>query len=150
MKAKILLIIGLLIITFACDNSNDFIEPPVKQAEMISLHSEKDWNETKIMNTLIGQWEWEYVSCFWDSEDSRYAKKQELTIEFKTDGSLEIQQNGKPTQNSEWKVVLNSNIYELEVSPPVEQLYGNIFFSERRVLFYQSYMDICDNYFKRK
>jgi hypothetical protein len=50
------------------------------------------WDPAKMGNHLIGEWKWEYISCFWTPEDV--------------------------------------NLYELEVDPPVMQLYGRKLFCD--------------------
>ena len=73
-----------------------------------------------------------------------------MTVEFKSDSTLEVKVNGATTQSSTWEIVnLGDSQFEINADPVVPQLHGRILFCEDRVLFYDSYIDGCDNYFKR-
>jgi hypothetical protein len=124
--------------------------PPVEQSEMIQCHNGKEWDEIKIGDALIGEWEWEYVRCFWNPENAETIKSGELTVEFKTDKTLNVIENGQIIQTSNWNITFRPNVYEISVEPVVTQLSGNIYFCDNRVLFFESFRDLCDNYFKRK
>lgn len=143
---SIVLILVMPIIIFACNNDRN---PPVNQGEMMDCHLEMAWDSLKAKSTLIGEWEWEYIDCFWNPEGNG-SEYRGLTIEFKSDNSLDVKESGQLTQTSNWKVVGVADLFTIDVDPTVPQLYGTILFCEERVAFNLSYLDGCDNYFKRK
>ena len=74
-----------------------------------------------------------------------------MTIEFKSNSTLDVKENGQITQSSNWKVVnSDADLFAIDVDPPVIQLYGRILFCEKRVKFNNSYIDGNDNYFRIK
>lgn len=106
------------------------------------------WDSINTKTTLIGEWEWEHISCLEYVSDDQY---EGLTIEFKQDNTLDVKVNGQITQTSNWKVVIgDSDLFAIDVEPRVTQLYGRILFCEDWVQFNYSYIDVCNNYFKRK
>ena len=138
----------LPIILLACDKGEDL---PSSQVNMWDCHNQMTWDSLKIKNTLIGEWEWVYISCFWNPEDANDNEFEGLVIEFKSDNTLYVKEKGQITQTSNWKVVdADADLFALDVDPSVTQLYGRIFFCDERVGFSTSYIDGCDNYFKRK
>ena len=131
---------------FACNKDEN---SPICQGDMWECHHEMTWDSLKTRNTLIGEWEWEYIRCFWNSVNDNEFKG--MTIEFKPDGTLDVKENEQITQTSNWKVVEgDADLFAVDVGPSVNQLYGRILFCDERVEFNDSYIDGCDNYFKRK
>jgi len=143
---SIVLILVISIIIFSCNKN-----PPINQREIWDCHQEITWDSLKTKNTLIGKWEWEYISCYWNPEDANDSRFKGLTIEFKSDSTLDVKESGQIIQTSIWKVVNGGvDLFAIDVEPTVIQLYGRILFCEERVEFNHSYIDGCDNYFKRK
>lgn len=124
--------------------------PPINQAEMWDCHHKTEWDSLKTKERLIGTWDWEYIGCYWNTEDANDDSFKGMTIEFKSDSTLIVRENGQMTQTSRWVVVdEDADLYSIEVDPTVIQLYGRILFCEKIVEFNDSYIDGCDNYFKR-
>lgn len=77
-----------------------------------------------------------------------------LSIEFKSDNTVDVKEDGQITQTSTWRVQsANSNyfsLFDFETTPKVSQLSGSLVFCNKRRLFHQSQIDGCDNYFKRE
>jgi len=139
------------IILFACNRNEDPPNPPINQGDMWKCHHEISWDSLKTKNTLIGEWEWEYIGCYWNPEDANNDEFKGLTIEFKADNKLEVRENGQIAQTSNWRVVKgDSDTFAIDVSPSSGLLYGRILFCGDRVEFNHSFIDGCDNYFKRK
>jgi len=144
---SIVLILVISNILFSCNKDEN---PPILQGEMWDCHHERTWDSLKTKNTLIGKWEWEYVGCFWSPEDDNENEFKGLTIEFKSDNTLDVKESGNIIQTSNWKVVSgDADLFALDVDPIVTQLYGRILFCGQRLEFNDSYIDGCDNYFKR-
>lgn len=149
MKAKhqpLLMFLGLVFLSSSCNIGNN---PPKSQSVMFDCHHEKSWDSLATQNELIG--EWEYISCCCTSDDANDSDFRGLTIDFKPDQSLIVREAGKITQTSTWKVVDGDHtFYALEVDPYVIQLFGRILFCEDLLEFNDSYIDGCDNYFRKK
>jgi len=142
----IFLTLGITIILFACNKNS-----PISQTDIWDCHQKTSWDSLKINNTLIGKWEWKFIGCFWNPEDDNDDEFKGLTIEFKSDNTLNVVENGQTIQTSNWKVVNGaSDLFAIDVAPRVAQLYGRILFCDDRVEFNNSYIDGCDNYFERK
>jgi len=145
---SIALIFTITLLLLSCNKEEN---PPVSQGDMWDCYHELTWDTINTKETLIGEWEWEYIGCFWNPEDANDDEFKGMTIEFKSDNTLEVKDNGQITQTSNWKVVNgDADLFALDVDPTVTQLYGRILFCDKRVEFNDSYIDGCDNYFKRK
>ena len=118
---------------------------------MYECHQQTNWDSLTTQNELIGEWEWEYITCFETPDNANDSDFKGLTIEFKSDQSLVVRENGKITQTSSWKVVDGDvAYYALEVDPYVILLYGRMLFCDDLLEFNHSYIDGCDNYFRKK
>ena len=48
------------------------------------------WDSVNIHDKLLGQWDWEYIQCFWDPEKRQLQRFLGMTVEFKSGDTLEI------------------------------------------------------------
>ncbi|WP_235294879.1 hypothetical protein [Portibacter lacus] len=146
---SICFLLTTIILLMACDRVL-ITPPPVSQSDMWNCHSETKWDSLSTKENLIGVWEQEFVSCFWFPEKATYVESGALTVEFKSDNTLVVKENGEPRQTSIWKMVnIEIGLFYLEHDPPVRELNGRILFCDDRVEFNASYRDLCDNYFLR-
>lgn len=123
-------------------------DPPVSIIEIQACHLTTTWDSTAIRNKLLGKWNWEYIRCFWAPEKGNYDDFKGLSVEFKSDNTVEVFQNGMSAQKSTWQLVLlNDGNYKITTTPLLLQLPGRILFCAQRVVFMDSYVDGCDNYF---
>lgn len=159
MRLKFVLLLTVMSLAIIQSSCNKSIEtdtplqqnPPVALENMLQCHGQTSWDSTKIHNALIGKWNWEYIKCYWNPEDANSEYYKNLTIEFKYNDTLEVKLNNQITQRSSWNLTrLNDGFFKLSANPIVLQLTGRILFCEDRVLFYDSYTDGCDNYFKKQ
>ncbi|MES2647752.1 MAG: hypothetical protein V4717_12795 [Bacteroidota bacterium] len=142
-------------IQLACSNEKNPIvkqePPPVTLPNMLECHRTTTWDSLSVDNKLIGKWQWEYIQCYWSPEKGNSKDFKGLSVTFKADNTLEVKVNEVTTQTATWEVVkLNDGNYSLKMNPLVLQLPGRILFCTDRVLFNDSYVDGCDNYFKRE
>ena len=143
-----IVILGLVTLWASCNIGN---KPPKSQGDMFDCHQQSNWDSLSVSNELIGEWEWEHISCYWNPDDDNDNEYRGLTIEFNEDQSLIVREEGLITQASSWKVVDgDANLYALEVDPRVIQLYGRILICDDLLEFNDSYIDGCDNYFRKK
>lgn len=140
-------IIPTMMTFIAC---NKVENPPFSQADMWDCHNELKWDSLQTQNSLIGIWEWEYIGCYWNPENANNESFKGMTIEFKSDSTLIVKEYEQITQTSKWVVVKgDGDLFAIDVDPTVIQLYGRILFCDQIVEFNHSYIDGCDNYFKR-
>ncbi|MEZ4829759.1 MAG: hypothetical protein R3C61_26265 [Bacteroidia bacterium] len=126
-------------------------EPPVSQSDMLICHHHTVWDSVTTQNALIGKWQWEYITCYWNPEDANYDDYSDLFLEFKPDHTLEVKMNGQFTQTVSWSIQAGeANVWIMKADPVVPQILGRIILCDDRVEFNDSYTDGCDNYFKRK
>lgn len=149
----VLLIMG---ICHSCKKTNDTQEPiqqdpPVALDSMLQCYGKRAWDSTSIHDALVGKWQWEYINCYFNPEDGNSEDFKNLSVEFKQNDSLEVKVNNQLTQISSWQVTrLNDGYFKLTVNPIVLQLPGRVLICDNRVLFYDSYTDGCNNYFKKQ
>ena len=133
-------------ILFACNKES---KPPVDPVNIWKCHHEITWDSPSTRTALIGVWKWEYINCL-DTGHDNDDEYRGLSIEFKADSTLNVIQNGQVTQTSNWKVVTgDEDLFSIEATPSVVQLYGRILFCDNKVEFNHSYIDGCDNYFTK-
>lgn len=145
---SITLIFTISLLLLACNKEK---KPPISQGDIWDCHHEMTWDSLNTKEALIGKWKWEHISCFWNPEDANNEEFQGMTIEFKSDNTLDVKENGQITQTSNWKIVNGDiDLFAIDVTPSVNQLYGRILFCEEKVKFNNSYIDGCDNYFRRQ
>lgn len=125
-------------------------KPPISLDSMLQCHGQNNWDSARIRNALIGNWQWEYITCYWTPENANGKDYKNLTLEFMQNDSVAVKVNNQIIQLSSWKITqLNDGYSKLTVNPIVIQLPGKILFCGGHVLFYDSYTDGCDNYFKK-
>lgn len=135
----------------ACNQEENFPDPPVSHTEMWNCYQKTSWDSLKIKNALVGEWEWEYIACAWNLKAASYDEFKELTVEFKPDNTVAVKENGQTIETSSWKVIDgDADLFALSVDTKVAPLYGRILICDNRVVFNGSYIDLCDNYYKRK
>jgi hypothetical protein len=116
--------------------------------DMYNCYQESEWDAVKIKNTLLGKWEWEYISCVFFQDNSRYVHDEELFIEFREDSTLIVTQHSVIIQNSSWHVIdVGNGLFKILEDPHVDQLFGRIIICNERVKFSGVDVDGCDNYF---
>jgi hypothetical protein len=140
-------------IVLSCRHQKEEVDPPylAPPPNLIACHNAVTWDSAAIQNVLIGEWNWEYIRCFWSPEKTNYDDFKGTTIEFNSDGTLVVTENGQTTQTSTWNVISAGNgSFAINTTPNVYLVYGRILYCDDRVEFMDSYVDGCDNYFKRK
>ncbi|MFK7970375.1 MAG: hypothetical protein AB8F95_08415 [Bacteroidia bacterium] len=125
-------------------------KPPIPHVDIWACHHETTWDAEKVHHTLLGKWEWQFVTCSRTLENLKGDEFEGLEIEFKPDSTLDVIENGEITQTSTWKVVNGDvHLFAVKAEPSVSQLRGRILFCEEKVEFNHGYIDGCDNYFER-
>lgn len=139
--AFIIIIIGFLI-SNSC--SKDL---PYYKTNLTSCINQTQWDSLSISQQLIGKWNWDYINCPEGGYESEEDYKG-LSLEFVSDGHVFVFQNNVPTDTSTWQVTSGPD-FRLSTDPGVEQTRGSIEFCENHVLFNESGIDLCINYFTK-
>ncbi len=154
--AILVFLFAVMAVQISCKKTNEaeilpLLKPPITLDSILQCHGQMQLDSTAIRNRLIGKWQWTFIKCYWDPEKANGEAYKNHSIEFKQNDSVEVKVNGQLTQKSSWKITkLNDGYYKLSVNPIVVLLPGKILFCGDQVLFYDSYVDGCDNYFKRQ
>lgn len=150
MKTFDLLSLIIFLATISLIACNKESAPPINQAKMWECHHKIKWDSLQTQKNLIGIWEWEYVGCYWNPEKANNESFRGMSIEFKPDSTLIVRLDEEITQTSNWEVVKDyGELFALKADPSVIHLNGRILFCDNIVEFNNSYVDGCDNYFKR-
>ena len=151
MKYSPLLILGLFTLLLACKKEKTSPVPYEFPIDISDCHYSQSWDSTKTHAALIGEWQWKYIQCFWTPNDANGDDYAGLEIKFKPDNTLEVRENGVLTQTASWKIQTSfDDSFEVETVPEVVLLYGHIAICNDIIAFSHSYIDGCDNYYKRK
>lgn len=118
--------------------------------ELPNCSSESSFDSLYVKVAIVGAWEWKALGCEPWHETINKNRYDGLTIEFESDYTLLVKEDGVLIQTSRWEVVDgDANWYALNVSPSVGQLSGRIHVCQERLSFSDSYRDGCDNFFRR-
>ena len=150
------MVLFIMGISHSCKKTEDTEEPiqqnpPVSLESMLQCNGQRSWDSASIHDALIGKWQWEFIICYFNPEDANGQDYKNLSIEFTQNDSLEVKINNQISQVSSWYVTrLSDGYFKLTVNPIVFQLPGRVLICDDRVLFYDSYTDGCNNYFKKQ
>jgi hypothetical protein len=130
----------------SCKDEN--IKPPLTLSEFYNCHHETIWNEESTRDSLIGKWDWIYTGR---SNFGQNVDDQKISIEFKSDSTLVTEVKDSITQISSWYVVNgDADMYAVEIHPINENLGGRIQFCNDLVVFNFGYLDLIDNYYRKR
>jgi hypothetical protein len=144
---QILIIFIVLIGAAACQKELDISEFKVKPY-FDAHNSQGQWTENRIFDSLVGVWQWQYMKCD-ESGFSSFDKNASLTIQFAKDSILIATQNGKSTKTRFSIAVEDRVSFSVVQDSLIASLDGRIYFYDNKVVFNDSYIDGCDNYFIR-
>ena len=88
----ILLALAIPLILSAC---NLLENPPINQGDMWACHHTTSWDSLQTNNALIGEWDWEFISCFWTPQDANSRDFRGLSVLFKPDSTLQVKDKGR-------------------------------------------------------
>ena len=147
---SILLLLFLGIIINSCSKEK-IPERPMSQNDIWACYNNSEWNKLKIREKLIGSWKWIYTECFWFPENAKNTENENVQIDFLSDSTLNVIVDGKRMSSTKWTVITeDGKFYGMKLDSHVTQLlYGRIFICDELVEFNDSYIDGCDNYFKK-
>ena len=129
---------------------NEAAAPPPAELNLWACHRTVTRDSVATESALLGEWDWEYISCFWKTEKANGEDFKCLSLEFKADHTLIVKESGKITQTSRWKIFRGDpDAFVIKTEPLVPQVVGRIMFCADVLEFNDSYVDGCDNYFRK-
>lgn len=104
---------------------------------------------TAIAKKLEGSWLWTKQDCALLGK-FKYADKK-IRVTFRSNRTFSVTENSTTLTQGNWKIKQeDGNSWGLAMSSPSTYLYGRILFCDNQVVFNQSYIDGCDNVFKKE
>lgn len=129
---------------------NEAAAPAPAELNLVTCHRSISRDSVATENALLGVWDWEYITCFWRTEKANGEDFICLSIEFKADHTLIVKESGKITQTARWKIFRGDpEFFVIKTEPLVPQVVGRILFCKDVLEFNDSYVDGCDNYFRK-
>ncbi|MCB0696520.1 MAG: hypothetical protein KDC07_04100 [Chitinophagaceae bacterium] len=112
-------------------------------------HNNSNPFPSQINKNLEGTWVWISSSCYWNYSEVIAADKQVVLI-FKDAGNYQLFENGTVESEGTWKLSqIDNNTWDIVTSAKSKYLHGHILLCNDEVVFYSSYLDGCDYYFRR-
>lgn len=138
-------------ICICCNTEERAFNPPYDMGKIWEFHHQTEWDSISTANHLVGKWKWNYSFCCGEgTQNEIFTDDQNVVIEFRNDGTLEVLEKNNLTQKSDWHLrIEDANLFGIVANPSVIQLYGRILFTENGVLFDDAYRDGANNYFIR-
>lgn len=104
-----------------------------------------------VSKVLIGKWECRYASCPWISNPADKVDYRGLSMYFNEDHTLHYKQNNITLDTSSWNLILDKNKdYKLKIGHEQSQFGVIITLCNDVLEFYNSFVDGCDFYYKKK
>lgn len=114
-----------------------------------NCYQDQSWTATSVDAALVGEWDRVYYSCYSGEMDE--IAIGELRLVLTDDHQLEIYENGLLERTDSWEVIPRGNEnFELKTSQILPWLNGDIVICEDLLVFFESYIDGCDNYFEKR
>jgi len=153
MKSINYLLFCIIILTIFFNACDKYEKLENKYAKMIECHKEDSWHSLKAKDALLGEWKWDYIYCYGRAEDANGDDFKGMSIEFKPNNIVDVKMSGQVMNTSNWEISANNtnpSFFSIGTTPPITQLQGRVVLCGKKLLFHFSYIDQCDNYFKRK
>ena len=131
------------------------IEPFVFKTagEMAECAVAADLDSAELASALVGMWEWKYESCFWTPESASGTRHAGVVLEFRRNGTLRLHEGDSLSATTRWRLegpVMAEWTQSVEMDTPYVHYAGGIAtLCGNTVLFYDSYVDGCDQWFHR-
>jgi len=140
----------IVISVLFCSCNDD--DAPFVGDELWECHSEVNWDSTAVINFLIGEFEWEYISCYESRSDANGAQNEGFVIDIKSDNTYRTTRDGQSIKSGTWTIVsaTEQDLYQFETDPYIPEAFGRILICEDRIKFDDSYRELCDNYYRKK
>ncbi len=134
------------------DNDIEMIDPcpPIVYSKIWDCHRATIWTKQEINDALIGKWQWKYMKCAFFPQNALCDSIPDITVEFNANHTMIAKLDGEIVQTSTWEVdQYDEYLSEIKTEPFSDILLGWVLFCDDFVAFNYSYIDGCDNFFKR-
>ena len=136
----------LLILLVACSLMVSCTKNKIKRDDFFTCTKLQNLDSSTVGNKIIGAWLLTKQKCYWANETNLLIYNTKVT--FNTDRTYFIKTNNIITVHGNWNLVpINVNNWSLNLTTQNEYLYGCILFCNNQLMFYNSYIDGCDNLF---
>lgn len=132
-----------------CMGCNPNPSPPFLFSDTADCHRNLGNDSSRVAQALIGEWEWQFVSCFSSPQGNEDASSG-LTIDIRNDGTLIVRNPGGGEAFSTWELEPVGGMQSLQVEPSIPELDGRIWICDDELVLNGSFRDICDNFFRRE
>lgn len=146
-------LVYLFVIFLSCDKTVDI---PYSLSDLKNCYKQQSYNDQSLKSKLIGRWAWKFVQCGGCEEFHSDSEEKDLEVAFNQDNLIEIYRHENLIYEGEWLLEPSpeEGYYRMIINPSFTinlhvGLYGDIIVCEDDLLFYISYVDGYDNYFKR-
>ncbi|MCX8020692.1 MAG: hypothetical protein N2747_09390 [Chitinophagaceae bacterium] len=137
--------LSILSLTLSCEKDKG---ASIDMKGLWNCNASQNFDSTKLAAKLVGSWKWTTVSCYWSGTTQKANK--DVIVTFTSAGTFTVTENGTVTTRGNWKLkIVDRGILGLDLDNPSTFLYGRILLCDNEVLFNHSYIDGCDNLFKR-
>lgn len=139
---------ALLAVGQSCENESN---SPYDYQAIWNCHHNSNWTLESTKTKIVGNWEWQYVACCGETNNPYHNNKESkgLSIEFRNDETGILIENNMIVDFT-WTIRTFTDIYSLEITPSITQLYGQLLFCDNIMMCNASYFDGADNYFEKK
>ncbi len=151
MKRYLLVLISILILSFAACDKDEDATPEFDLTEFWNEHHKVEWDSLSTAQNLLGTWDWVYIWCCPEASDMNgsVTTDQGMQVNFRPN-DLQVLHNGEVIQTTDWEIeVRDGSLFGVKTTPNVVKLFGRILFKNDHVVFNGSYIDGADHYFRR-
>ncbi|PHN05029.1 hypothetical protein [Flavilitoribacter nigricans] len=141
--------LGLLLLIVFLPACQEETALPYSIEGAYNCYQDETWTLESVDDALIGEWDHVYYSCY--SGEMEEIPVGDLRLVFKENHELEIYRDGLLDRQDTWEVIpRGSENFALTTSQIQPWLNGDIVICEDLLVFFESYIDGCDNYFERR
>lgn len=146
LDGALLRLLSLLLLLPACQE--DIMMLPYSIEGAYNCYQDESWTAASVETAIIGEWERVYYSCY--SGEMGEIPAGELLLILHENHELEVYQDGLLERTDTWEVVpRGSENFELKTSQILPWVNGDIVICDDLLVFFESYISGCDNFFER-
>jgi len=119
--------------------------------EYYNCYEEESWSVLKIREQIEGTWEWNNIDCYFSSDELNSSAFSDITIEFKDDSRLIVKNGDRVIEETSWQVFkVLGRYYALETEPSISYVAGLILICDDQLVFSDSDLGGCDQFYTKK
>lgn len=115
----------------------------------VDCYDNEGYSKEKLASAMAGNWEWQYISCYWTPEDANSEACESCELRLGEDGNFNFVEDGAVSLSGTWTLLesFSAGYYTIQTSPSLEWALGQVYLCDDQLLFFNSYIDGCDNYY---